>query len=99
MDSIRCAGCARRCLAADAVCLFCGRDPRVAAPAGSTVARKALAAGGAVMVASAIVAAPVLLAACGCGGCGAGPGYYFDTGVHADAGDAGPPDGGGGTQP
>jgi len=89
MSQIRC-GCGRRCAVSDAVCLFCGRDPRgaVAAP---SLARKAMTAGGLVMIASAVIAAPVLLAACGCGGCGASPAY--DSGASPDAGptgDAGP---------
>ena len=91
MSDIRC-GCGRRCAESDAVCLFCGRDPRAAA-AGPSLARKALTAGGLLMAASAIVAAPVLLAACGCGGCGASP--ATDGGVvrgdaGPDQGDAGP---------
>ncbi|MFO0686880.1 MAG: hypothetical protein U0234_32755 [Sandaracinus sp.] len=92
MSSIRCAGCGRRCLAEDAVCLFCGNDPRLTPP-GAGVARKAMTAAGAVLAASAIVAAPMLLAACGCGGCGApgpGPSQYTDAGTNG-GGDAGPP--------
>jgi hypothetical protein len=73
--------------------LFCGADPR-AAKAGSSLARKALTAGGAVMIASAIVAAPVLLAACGCGGCGVST---YDAGNGADGGV--PPGDGGPAQP
>ncbi len=84
MDSIRC-GCGRRCSVDDAVCLFCGRDPRSAAA--PTLARKALTLGGMAIVASAIVAAPVLLAACGCGGCGApNPGPGADAGTRGDSG-------------
>ena len=89
MSQIRC-GCGRRCAQSDAVCLFCGRDPR-AAVAAPSLARKAMTAGGLVMIASAVIAAPVLLAACGCGGCGGSP--STDSGTHADAGptgDAGP---------
>ncbi len=85
MDSIRC-GCGRRCSVDDAVCLFCGRDPRAAAPARS-LARRALTLGGAAIVASAIVAAPVLLAACGCGGCGVpAPTPGADAGTGGDSG-------------
>jgi len=83
MGSIRCS-CGRRCGTEDAVCLFCGADPRAAAP-GPSLARKALTAGGLVMVASAVIAAPVLLAACGCGGCGA-PSPAYDSGTQGDAG-------------
>lgn len=90
MSSIRCAGCGRRCVAEDAVCLFCGSDPR-RAEAGAGLGRKAMTAAGAVIAASAIVAAPMLLAACGCGGCGApGPSSYVDAGG-GGGGDAGPP--------
>ena len=88
MNELRC-GCGRRCAQSDAVCLFCGRDPRAAAA--PSLARKAMTAGGLVMIASAVIAAPVLLAACGCGGCGASP--STDSGTQADAGptgDAGP---------
>lgn len=93
MDSIRCGACARRCAVQDAVCLFCGRDPRATAT-GPSLARRAMKAGGMALIASAIVASPVLLGACGCGGCGAGPGPSVDSG-HGDAGpifngDAGP---------
>lgn len=94
MDSIRCLACGRRCAGDDAVCLFCGRDPRAAAA--PSVARKVMTAGGLALVASAIVAAPVLLAACGCGGCGApSPSPRYDAGVGGgdggpDLGDAGP---------
>lgn len=89
MDSIRC-GCGRRCAESDAVCLFCGRDPR-AASAGPSLARRAMTVGGLAIAASAIVAAPVLLAACGCGGCGA-PSPTYDAG--RTPGDAGPGDAG-----
>jgi hypothetical protein len=90
MNAIRCGGCGRRCSESDAVCLFCGRDPH--AKAAPSIARKAMTAGGLVMIASAVIAAPVLLAACGCGGCGSSPSP--DAGhPQADAGptgDAGP---------
>ena len=91
MSSMRCGACGRRCDASDSICLFCGRDPRTAS-SGPAVARKAMTAGGLVIVASAIVAAPVLLAACGCGGCGA-PSPIYDAGRGGDGGpggDAGP---------
>lgn len=90
MDSIRCGSCGRRCAGEDAVCLFCGRDPHQASSAPS-MAKKVLTAGGLALVASALVAAPVLLAACGCGGCGA-PSPRIDAGPAGDAGpgDAGP---------
>jgi hypothetical protein len=96
MDSIRCGACGRRRAGDDAVCLFCGRDPRSAslsASAAPSFAKRVLTAGGLALVASAVVAAPVLLAACGCGGCGA-PGPAIDAGH----GDAGPPTGDAGPQ-
>ena len=94
MDSIRCGSCGRRGSCEDAVCLFCGRDPR--ATAAPSFARRAMTAGGLALMASAVVAAPVLLAACGCGGCGTSV-PRGDAGY--TTGDGGPPDAGPPLQP
>jgi hypothetical protein len=92
MGSIHCGSCQRRGSTEDAVCLFCGADPRATASTARQAARFAVRAGGAIAIASAVVLAPVLLGACGCGGCGA-PSPRVDGGG-ADAGpnqgDAGP---------
>ena len=96
MESIHCVSCSRRCSTEDAVCLFCGADPHAAKAAPSAVrqaARFAVRAGGAIAIASAVVLAPVLLGACGCGGCGA-PSPRTDAG----SADAGPPVGDAGPQ-
>ena len=94
METIRCSSCARRCAVEDAVCLFCGADRNEEGPtAGQRVARFAVRAGGTLAIASAVILAPVLLGACGCGGCGGGRLPDQDTGA-ADAGpngrDSGP---------
>jgi hypothetical protein len=94
MSSIRCGACQRRRAIDDVVCLFCGASESVSSPTSTAreVGRFALRTSGAIALASAIVLAPVLLGACGCGGCGA-PNDH-DAG-HTDAGpsggDAGPP--------
>ena len=90
MDSIRCGSCGRRCLGEDAVCLLCGCDPQVST-ARPGIARRALTLGGAAILASAVVAAPVLLGACVC--TVQQPSAYRDAGpVDAGSVDVGPGD-------
>ena len=87
MEAIRCGGCGRRCVSADAVCLFCGADPRPAAASRPSIARRVGTMAGAALVTTAIVAAPVFLGACVC--TVQQPQTLTDSGPHTDAGPGG----------